>query len=248
VKVGTRSARVPHGLVEVSDIMDEQENPPPDPPEAQAIDRFFAAVENGDEDGAGNALRGAGNLSGFPLAFLAELLDPGEGHGRLPWRLRFAKLTKGRPRKTSSKSSGKPNSLFLRQISNGDAQKAAKSLGARKKLSRSELELLADLFDRSAPLPEGYSFRLQFVSNRTGRPVNKLEKRADDFYWRRILSAAAVKNPISLKAAIREVVQILEARKKNYLATGKKPKPLPSSSTIRNTMKRLGFLLLSKKK
>jgi hypothetical protein len=135
--------------------MDEQENPPPDSPEAQAIDRFFAAVEDGDEDSAATALRGAGNLSGFALTFLAELLDPAVGQGRSPWRLRLAKLTKGRPRKTQAKSSGEPTSPFLREISSGNAQKAAKSLGTRKKLSGSELKLLADLLDRNAPLHEG---------------------------------------------------------------------------------------------
>jgi hypothetical protein len=228
--------------------MDEQENPPPDSQEAQAIDRFFAAVEDGDEEGAAAALREAGNLSGFPLAFLAELLDPGQGQGRPPWRLRLARLGKGRPRKTPSKSSGKRTSAILRDIANGNAPRAAKSLRARKRLSGSELKLLADLFDRKTPLPEGHSFRLRFVSNRAGRPVNKLDKRASDYYWRRILLIAVEKKPKSLKAAIRDVFKILETRNENTLAAGKKPRPLPSFSTIRNTMESLGFLPFGNKK
>ncbi|THD62541.1 MAG: hypothetical protein E7813_20435 [Bradyrhizobium sp.] len=228
--------------------MDEQENPPPDSPEAQAIDRFFAAAEDGDEDGAAEALRGAGSLSGFALTFLAELLDPAVGPGKLPWRLRLVKVTKGRPRKTQVKSLGEPPSPFLREISGGSAKKAAKSLGARKKLSGSELKLLAELLDRNAPLHKGYSFRLRFVANKTGRPINKLEKRVNDFYWRRILLAASAKKQKSLKGKVQEVIKILEARKKDFLAAGKKPKALPSHSTVRNIMERLGFLPPGKKK
>jgi hypothetical protein len=55
--------------------MVEEENPPPDPPEAQAVDSFFLAVADGDGRGAAAALRRVGKLSGFPLSFLADIAE-----------------------------------------------------------------------------------------------------------------------------------------------------------------------------
>jgi hypothetical protein len=108
--------------------------------------------------------------------------------------------------------------------------------------------LLADLFDQNVGLPEGISFRLELASNRSGRPVNKLERSVSDFYWKRIYAAAFKENPENLNEAIQEVLVILEKRNKKSLAMGKKPKPLPSYSTIRNGLKRLGFLSLKMQK
>ncbi len=228
--------------------MVEEESSPPDPPEAQAIDSLFLAVADGDGGGAAAALRRVGKLSGFPLSFLADILDPAAVHGSEPWRVRLKKLTKGRPRRLKPKLATGTISPFVHYLSTGDAKKAAQALRSRKKVSGSELALLADLFDQNVGLPEGISFRLELASNRSGRPVNKLERSVSDFYWKRIYAAAFKENPENLNEAIQEVLVILEKRNKKSLAMGKKPKPLPSYSTIRNGLKRLGFLSLKMQK
>jgi hypothetical protein len=74
VKVGTESARRANRRFPKAEIMVEEESPPPDPPEAQAVDSFFLAVADGDGSGAAAALRRVGKLSGFPLSFLADTL------------------------------------------------------------------------------------------------------------------------------------------------------------------------------
>jgi hypothetical protein len=225
----------------------EAENPGPDPREALAIDSFFLAVEGGDEKETAEALRKIGKLSGCPLSFFARILDPGAAHSKIPCRIGFAKPTKGRPRKPKSKLSP-----FLYFLSIKAAGKAAIALRSRRKVSGSELKVLADLFDKNVELPNGFSFRLRLVKNRKGRPVNKFEKGVSDFYWRRIFEAALAKTPKAIKpsirATVREVIDILEEKNKSNFLRGKKPKPLPSYSTIRNDLKRLGFLKTKKKK
>jgi hypothetical protein len=92
--------------------MIEEENPGTDPPEARAVDDFFLAVQDGDEKGVAAALRNVGELRGFALTYLADVLDPATVKGKNPWRIEFQKPTKGRPKKSNTKLSP-----FLRYLS-----------------------------------------------------------------------------------------------------------------------------------
>ena len=134
-------------------IMDpEREDPEPESVEAIAIDDFFSAVQVGEEDDAAAALRKLPGLAGFTLHFLADILDPAAACGKEPWRIQLTQITKGKPKKPKSKSKADPKGPFLYYLSIGDAKKAAKALRLRKKLTGRELDLLADLFDKSVVL------------------------------------------------------------------------------------------------
>jgi hypothetical protein len=220
----------------------EPECPEPDSAEALAIDDFFAAVRTGNEGEAAAALRKLPNLTGFPLDFLADILDPAAACGKGPWRIRLTQITKGKPKKPKSKSKTDPRGPFLYYLSVGDAKKAAKALRLRKKLTGPELAVLANLFDKSVALHKAFFFRFRLLSNRTGRPIDNLSKGASDASWRRIFANAFKKKPKNQTEAIQDVIVTLEAAEKKWLSAGKKPKPVPSYSTIRNDMIRLGFL------
>jgi hypothetical protein len=124
-------------------------------------------------------------------------------------------------------------------------------LRARKVLSISETEILAKLLTAQGPLPPGFVFRLRFFSTRIGRPTNKFESSNRDSYWRRVFAAAeeeaksikSKKKHDSIRAKVRRVFKILEARQKEAMkAYGVQKAPLPSWLTVKKHMTRLGFL------
>jgi hypothetical protein len=90
-------------------------------------------------------------------------------------------------------------------------------------------------------LHKAFFFRFRLLSNQTGRPIDNLSEGASDASWRRIFANAFKKKPKNQTEAIQDVIVTLEAAKKKWLSAGKKPKPVPSYSTIRNDMIRLGF-------
>ena len=154
-----------------------EEDPEPESPESQYVDAFFDAIAAGKEVQAANALRSLESLDGYPLEFLADLLDGLPIYrGIFPHRLELKKLGKGRPKKKPDTSNLNCLELgcataFFHEIAAGNAPEAANALRTLKTLHGAQLKLLADLFDAKAVLPEGFYWRLKLVGRRaSGRP------------------------------------------------------------------------------
>jgi hypothetical protein len=188
-----------------------EEDPEPESPESQYVDAFFDAIAAGKEVQAANALRSLESLDGYPLEFLADLLDDLPIYGQIfPHRLEWKKLSgRGRPKKKPDTSNLNCLELgcataFFHGIAAGNAPEAAKALRTLKTLHGAQLKLLADLFDAKAVLPEGFYWRLKLVGRRAGTPVNRLNLKrvAKDFWERRVLTSALAAHPGGKKEAI----------------------------------------------
>ena len=87
----------------------------------------------------------------------------------------------------------------------GDALAAAKTLRQLDELLRSELELLADLFDGDPALAALFPYRLRLVPRRRGRPpVDYLTKQAKEQVIARLVAQALPKF-VKVNAAVHHV-------------------------------------------
>ena len=209
-----------------------EEDPEPDSPESKSVNDFFEAIAAGKGARAANALRSLESLDGYPLEFLADLLDDLQIYGQIfPHRLKWEKLGgKGRPKKKPDTSNLDCLGLgcataFFHEIAAGNAPKAAKALRTLKTLHGAQLKLLADLFDAKAVLPEGFYWRLNLVARHAGTTVDSVSSAARDFSWKRVIDAALAAHPGAKKEAVKHEVM---------KRTGK------SRTTVTDMMTRLG--------
>jgi hypothetical protein len=207
-----------------------EEDPEPESPESKSVNDFFDAIAAGKGVQAANALRSLESLDGYPLEFLADLLDDQPIYGQIfPRRLECKKLGgKGRPKKKPDTTKLKhlglgASTAFFQEIAAGNAPEAAKALRTLKFLHGAQLNLLADLFDVNVVLPGGFYWRLKLVAPHAGKTVDSMTTAAREFGWGRVLSAALTTNIGRKKDAIHEVM----------VGTKK------SHTTVVNTMKRL---------
>jgi hypothetical protein len=215
-----------------------EEDPEPESPEYKFVDDFFEAIAAGKGVWVANALRSLESLDGYPLEFLADLLDGLPIYrGIFPHRLELKKLGKGRPKKKPDTSNLNCLGLgcataFFHSVAAGDAPEAAKALRSLKTLHGAQLKLLADLFDTKAELPAGFYWRLKFAAPHAGKTVDSVTSAARDFGWSILLKAAQAEFPEKKEAAIHHAMQ----------QTGK------SRSTVINMMKRLSVSAAAKSK
>jgi hypothetical protein len=216
-----------------------EEDPQPESPESESVNNFFEAIAAGKGVRVANALRSLESLDGYPLEFLADLLDNLPVYGQIfPHRLKWEKLGgKGRPKKKPDTSNLNCLGLgcataFFHGIAAGDAPEAAKALRTLKTLHGAQLKLLADLFDTKAELPEGFHWRLKFAAPHAGKTVDSMSSAGRDFGWNMLLMAALAKFPEKKEAAIHHAMK----------QTGK------SRSTVINRMKRLSVSAAAKSK
>ena len=161
-------------------------------PKSQYVDAFFDAIAAGKEVQAANALRSLESLDGYPLEFLADLLDGLPIYrGIFPHRLELKKLVEKVGRKRSrilqtliaSNWVALPPS-FTKLLQEMHPKQL--TLFVPLTLHGAQLKLLADLFDAKAVLPEGFYWRLKLVGRRAGAPVNRLNlKRVAKDFWER---------------------------------------------------------------
>ena len=198
----------------VGNVKEIEEDPEPDSPEFKSVNDFFEAIAAGKGVRAANALRSLESLDGYPLEFLADLLDGLTIYGQIfPHRLEWEKLSgRGRPKKKPDTSNLNCLELgcataFFHGIAAGNAPEAAKALRTLKTLHGAQLKLLADLFDAKAVLPEGFYWRLKFAAPHAGKTVDSVSSAARDFGWNVLLMAALAKFPDKKEAAVHQAMK-----------------------------------------
>jgi hypothetical protein len=173
-----------------------EDNLEPDSTEFESVNDFFEAIAAGEGAQVASALRALESLEGFPLEFLADLLDDAPLYRQIfPRRLKLAKRSRGRPKKKLDALKLKSLELgsataFFKRIAAGKAPEAAKALRTLKSLHGAQLKLLADLFDVKTELPEGIYWRLKLAAPHAGTTVDSLSRAAKDFGWTRVITDA----------------------------------------------------------
>ena len=178
----------------------------PEHPDRRILDRFFDELGEGNVSGAEEELRAlhtaGGSFDGTDVELVAGLLDGSAVGTVFPFKLKFAKRGRGRPRHSLQSQMQPPWDAFA----TGDKIESSRALRKLNAVAGADVKILADLLDDDPALAALFPWRLILKLQRRGRPRRIMRTSARQFTIAGMVAKARPRHK-QMKSAVWEVCE-----------------------------------------